>query len=278
MQQHACDAHPCCAVAATLFAPDGGSAAQRHLRPPIGPRPGRGTHRIKAAPAACEPSHRSRRTAYGLFSARAGQRLSPEQKSRTERAAAATPAWLAIVLALGRAGRAQPAVEEATSSPALRGDRRAPPPRSAPQSSSILGGGENAAFERQLEALRGYPVVVNKWASWCGPCRFEFPFFQRLAKKHGKTIAFLGVDSRDSREEAAEVPRRVPRSLSELLRPQRRGRAGLFRGDRAFPTTAFYDRPRRARLHQAGRLRTPSAAIARGHRALRGRDGSRGSE
>lgn len=40
------------------------------------------------------------------------------------------------------------------------------------------------AFKARLEALRGHPVVVNQWASWCGPCRYEFPFFQKLAGRY----------------------------------------------------------------------------------------------
>jgi thiol-disulfide isomerase/thioredoxin len=81
----------------------------------------------------------------------------------------------------------------------------APPPlaRLYAQGNMLLDGGV-AAFERQLDDLRGYPVVVNTWASWCGPCRFEFPFFQSQAAKRGTEVAFLGVDSDDS-EDAAET-------------------------------------------------------------------------
>src|SRR5436190_23168584 len=45
-------------------------------------------------------------------------------------------------------------------------------------------------FKQQIAALSGYPIVVNKWASWCGPCRFEFPFFRRLAETHAGKVAF----------------------------------------------------------------------------------------
>jgi thiol-disulfide isomerase/thioredoxin len=131
--------------------------------------------------------------------------------------------------------------------PGCTGSEDPPPPRGTQnspaalvrQSNEILGGGEKA-FQRQIEALRGHPIVVNKWASWCGPCRFEFPFFQRLAKRHGKTIAFVGVDSRDSKEGAQDFLEEYPVPYPSFY--DRKGKvARLFRGDRAFPTTAFYN-------------------------------------
>ena len=62
------------------------------------------------------------------------------------------------------------------------------------EANQLLDGGTDA-FEARLEELRGTPVVVNKWASWCGPCRLEFPYFQSQAQKRGGEIAFLGVDA-----------------------------------------------------------------------------------
>ncbi len=76
------------------------------------------------------------------------------------------------------------------------------------QASQILAGGPKAF--RRLGSLRGYPVVVNQWASWCGPCRSEFPFFQRLAHRYRPRVAFLGVDSNDTRPEAAAFLKQLP--------------------------------------------------------------------
>jgi thiol-disulfide isomerase/thioredoxin len=39
--------------------------------------------------------------------------------------------------------------------------------------------------------------VVNKWASWCRPCRAEFPIFQQVATQRGRQIAFLGINGAD---------------------------------------------------------------------------------
>lgn len=54
-----------------------------------------------------------------------------------------------------------------------------------------------AELSSRLAKLRGIPVVVNVWASWCGPCRAEFPVFQRVSADRGDEVAFLGVDSKD---------------------------------------------------------------------------------
>jgi cytochrome c biogenesis protein CcmG/thiol:disulfide interchange protein DsbE len=66
------------------------------------------------------------------------------------------------------------------------------------------------AFERELEALRGHPVVVNVWASWCEPCRQEFPYLQRLSARYGKRVAFIGVDTNDNDAAARTFLREFP--------------------------------------------------------------------
>ena len=48
-----------------------------------------------------------------------------------------------------------------------------------------------------LHALRGYPVVVNFWASWCIPCKHEAPRFVASAREHAGQIVFLGLDIQD---------------------------------------------------------------------------------
>jgi thiol-disulfide isomerase/thioredoxin len=117
------------------------------------------------------------------------------------------------------------------------------------QSNRLLGGGA-AAFRTRLRELRGHPVVVNKWASWCGPCRSEFPFFQRLSARLGKRVAFLGVDSQDSDGDAKTFLRRYPVSYPSLSDPDQKV-ARVFGATLAFPTTAFYDaRGRLAYVHQ----------------------------
>jgi cytochrome c biogenesis protein CcmG/thiol:disulfide interchange protein DsbE len=78
------------------------------------------------------------------------------------------------------------------------------------QADLLLGGGASALHAR-LAALRGYPVVINKWASWCGPCKEELGAFQRVSAEYGRRVAFLGIDSQDtSRGEAASFLRSFP--------------------------------------------------------------------
>jgi len=59
----------------------------------------------------------------------------------------------------------------------------------------------------RLSDFRGRPVVVNFWASWCNPCRQEFPMFRSaLADKRGK-FALVGVDTGDLRGDARQFAR-----------------------------------------------------------------------
>jgi cytochrome c biogenesis protein CcmG/thiol:disulfide interchange protein DsbE len=79
-----------------------------------------------------------------------------------------------------------------------------PPPLASlhAQADQLLGGGP-AAFHARLASLRGYPVVVNKWASWCPPCRTEFPLFQQAAVRYGRQVAFIGVNGHQDAVPAA---------------------------------------------------------------------------
>lgn len=61
-----------------------------------------------------------------------------------------------------------------------------------------LGGGEDV----NTASLRG-PMVVNLWASWCGPCRRELPIYQEFARRYGDRVRVLGIDYNDQMPEAA---------------------------------------------------------------------------
>jgi cytochrome oxidase Cu insertion factor (SCO1/SenC/PrrC family)/thiol-disulfide isomerase/thioredoxin len=58
--------------------------------------------------------------------------------------------------------------------------------------------GSESGLEARLRALRGYPVVINAWASWCAPCRSEFPLFASASAHYGRRVAFIGADAEDS--------------------------------------------------------------------------------
>jgi thiol-disulfide isomerase/thioredoxin len=117
-----------------------------------------------------------------------------------------------------------------------------PPPLAAlhKQENELLPGGTEA-FEQRIAALRGYPVVANFWASWCGPCRIEFPWLQGISARYGKKVAFLGVNYEDANDAAetflGEEPVPYPsyedgdRKIAESV--------DIHTG---VPDTAFYDR------------------------------------
>jgi peroxiredoxin len=53
-----------------------------------------------------------------------------------------------------------------------------------------------------LAQLRGHPVVLNFWASWCPPCKSEAPALERAWQSYRGRIDFIGIDDKDLASEA----------------------------------------------------------------------------
>ena len=120
-----------------------------------------------------------------------------------------------------------------------------------------LGGGPAVDLAR----LRG-PMVINLFAQWCGPCRAELPYYERLHQAAGGRVGVLGVDYLDTLPQAAlELVKQTGVTYPLLADP-----GGLLRtefGIRALPGVVFVD--------AAGKLRGPVMFVEiRSYAQLRG--------
>jgi cytochrome c biogenesis protein CcmG/thiol:disulfide interchange protein DsbE len=111
-----------------------------------------------------------------------------------------------------------------------------------------------------MAQLRGYPVVVNKWASWCAPCRGEFPAFQQAGVRVGKRVAFLGLDGNDPDSSARKFLKRYPVTYPSYRDPSEKIGPSIQAGV-AYPTTVFFDRGGRLVYSHPGPYKTANDLI-----------------
>jgi cytochrome c biogenesis protein CcmG, thiol:disulfide interchange protein DsbE len=104
---------------------------------------------------------------------------------------------------------------------------------------TLIEGGTDA-YREQVEALDGYPIVINKWASWCGPCREEFPFFQQESADRCDEVAFLGINANDSEDAANTFLRDHPVPYPSFSDPDE-SIANEEGASPEFPSTIFYN-------------------------------------
>jgi thiol-disulfide isomerase/thioredoxin len=147
-------------------------------------------------------------------------------------------AAVVIVVVAGSGGTG--GFSKAAAPPKLTAKERSSLPKPIAQNIAQANQVIDTPIDEKLNSLRGVPVVVNQWASWCPNCKFEFPFFQHEAKRFQKKVAFLGLDSQDNQGNAEAFLKQYPVIYPSVFDPSASEAASLGAGQ-SWPTTVFID-------------------------------------
>ncbi len=103
----------------------------------------------------------------------------------------------------------------------------------------------------RLKELRGQVVMVNFWATWCGPCRQEMPHLSRLSAKYqGAGFVLLGVNVDDDSHKAADMAQKLGLKFPVLMDADKSA-ISLF-DVKTMPTTVLIDRSGKVRFIHDG--------------------------
>jgi cytochrome oxidase Cu insertion factor (SCO1/SenC/PrrC family)/thiol-disulfide isomerase/thioredoxin len=106
------------------------------------------------------------------------------------------------------------------------------------EADQLLGG--DPALAARIRSLRGYPIVLNAWGSWCPPCRAEFGLFAAASAQYGRRVAFLGADVNDDSSDAHAFLAQHPVSYPSYQMAVQNLSAIVPQGLSATPTTIFF--------------------------------------
>lgn len=112
----------------------------------------------------------------------------------------------------------------------------------APDFTLTTAQGESVSLSEHVDRAgdAGRPVVLNYWASWCGPCRVETPHLQSASLKYKNQAAILGVNQGENAKTVAEFG--VSFSLTYPLLVDDDNSVNDLYGVANLPTTIFIDR------------------------------------
>jgi DsbE subfamily thiol:disulfide oxidoreductase len=104
----------------------------------------------------------------------------------------------------------------------------------------------------RLSDLQGKVVIINFWATWCGPCRVEMPLLQERFEKYSDQLVVLAINSQDTVENATEFVQEFDLTFDILLDSKGEVHQKYF--VRGFPTTFLVDSEGVLRIQHVGIL------------------------
>lgn len=97
----------------------------------------------------------------------------------------------------------------------------------------------DAGARMQLSELRGKIVILDFWASWCGPCAVQAPILDRVARRHAEDVVVLGINVDDTADVALQYAKKKGLSYPILMDD---GQAQGAYGATTLPTVVLIDR------------------------------------